>query len=416
MGKKKIAFIVQRYGVEVNGGAEYHCRILAERVASLYDVDVLTSMAKDYRTWENEYPEAVETLNGVNVLRFPTLLPRNDKKFRSLSRKFANRKPHLKILKFLGLLRAYLALVPSKTTSADSYNWAKYQGPYMPTLINYLKETSVQYDAMIFFTYLYYPTIFGLDVDPKRSILIPTAHDEPPIYFPVFKTMFSKPAAILYNSAAEKRFVNEQFQNHEIYNDIVGVGIEKVEPAGRIFAQDILKSNAPYLIYIGRIDASKGCKLMCDYFLRYKKEVQSPLKLVLIGQAFMDVPVNSDLVCLGFVDEDVKISLLQQSEALIIPSFYESLSMVTLESMAQGIPVIANGRCEVLKDHIEQSDAGFLFTDYTSFQLALKQLSSADTDLTQMKKNAFNYVQKNYDWQIIVEKLSKSIEYVSKSE
>lgn len=66
----KIAFVVVRYGEDINGGAEYHCKMLAERLTNNYQVEVLTTCVKNYKTGENEYAEGNEVINGVLVRRF----------------------------------------------------------------------------------------------------------------------------------------------------------------------------------------------------------------------------------------------------------------------------------------------------------------------------------------------------------
>jgi glycosyltransferase involved in cell wall biosynthesis len=411
--KNKLAFIVQRYGLDVNGGAEYHCRLVAERLSDIYDVTVLTSCATNYLTWKNEYPEGTESINNVTVHRFAAESERDKKRLRASVKKLKKRKLHQVLLKKIGLLGLYEKIVPYKVTIDDFNQWSQYQGPYVPELINYLEQNQQDYDALIFFTYLYYPTVRGINVAPGKSILIPTAHDEPPIYFPFFKEFFNTPKAILYNTASEQRFVNKLFCNEAIYSDIVGVGIDAVEPSAHQKPEDILGTDSEYLIYIGRIDPSKGCKVMFDHFLDYKKSANNNIKLLLIGQPFMQVPVNKDIISLGFVDENIKIDLLKNARALIMPSFYESLSLVTLESMAYGVPVIANEQCEVLNDHIVNSKAGYLYNNYNSFKTAIDTLLNPTTDLHQLSINAKQYVAANYTWAVTIEKYRKAVDYVS---
>jgi len=412
--KKKIAFVIQLYGLEVNGGAEYHCRMIAEKLQDIYDVEVLTSCAKDHITWANTYPDGPGEVNGIKVRRFSTDHPRQRRELRKISKKINKATTLHKIARSLGLLNAYERFLSPKVTDKDYENWVRYQGPYLPKLITYLKENEANYDALIFFTYLYYPAIYGIDIAPQKSILVPTAHDEPQIYYPIFQRLFHTPKAILYNTLSEKRFVNRLFNNDGIYSAIAGVGIDAVKPAITPGIKDILKTDSPYIIYIGRIDAFKGCQLLIDHFLKYRDDNKADMKLVLVGKAFMQLPADEDIIHTGFVDENVKIALLQNAKALIMPSFYESLSLVTLESMAYGVPVIANQNCEVLKDHIENSHAGFLFNSYDSFKIAVDTISAPGFDSTKLSRNAKKYVAENYSWAAVIEKYHDAINYVSR--
>ena len=408
---RKIAFIVQRYGVEVNGGAEYYCRVLAERLTSTYEVDVLTSCALEYVTWANWYPAATTLINGVNVHRFPThyerqakdhLMYETERKIKKWSRP--------EEWHGMGWLRMWGRALVGKTVRRYTMLWAQYQGPYTPDLITFLKRKHRQYDALIFITYLYYPTMAGMNIAPQKSIFIPTAHDEIPIYLPGFRSVFHKPRAILFLTSAEKRFVNHLFKNEAIYNDVIGVGIETIDGNPVNLPMTALTIEAPYLIYIGRIDKAKGCAELFDYFIQYKESHSFDLKLVLVGQTFMPIPDHPDLILAGYVDEEVKIALLKRAKALIIPSLHESLSMVTLESFAYGIPVLANKNCEVLKDHIDLSQGGMLFADYPSFADAIQQLLSQDS--SDMSENARIYIEQNYTWDKVLAKFTKAVDYV----
>ena len=160
----KIAFIIQRYGAEVLGGSEQLCRLVAERLAAQHDVDVLTTCARDYVTWKNEYPEGADRICGVTVRRFASARTRDIDAFNQFSDRIFD-KPH---------------------SRHDELEWLKQQGPWCPSLVEYLKRHHQQYDVLIFFTYLYAPTVLGLEVAPARSILVSTAHDEPAIRLEIY--------------------------------------------------------------------------------------------------------------------------------------------------------------------------------------------------------------------------------------
>ena len=409
---KKIGFVVQRYGLEVNGGAEFHCRVLAEHLKDIFAVEVLTTCAKDYITWANEYSPGETVVNGIVVRRFPVVQERDKMKAHKLGRILRKRSLHQKILRFFGALESFERVFkPRRDLIAVFDDWSKAQGPYTPELIDHLKENHEQYDTLIFFTYLYFPTYAGLRVAAQKSILIPTAHDEPDIYLPGFKQVFTSPASILFNTPAERNLVHKLFDNASIYNDIVGVGIDSAAvPNGHEQHDDF---DFPYFIYIGRVDPAKGCAMMIDHFLKYLKSTNENCKLVLIGQQFMEVPVSERILSLGYVSESRKLNLLRGAQALIMPSYYESLSLVTLESMKEGTPVIINEDCEVLRMHVEDSQSGLLFKDFATFKLALDAILHSRVDLPTMIANGIAYVHDNYNWEVVKQKVSRAVAHIT---
>src|SRR5262245_47524344 len=132
----KIGIIVQRYGTDITGGSEHLCRMIAERLREKHDVAVLTTCAKDYITWKNEYPEGKSEVNGVSVFRFPSLRERELESFNHYSE----------------------LLYRNRHTIDDELKWLQDQGPFCPSLIEALSESIEEFDRLLFFTYLYYPS------------------------------------------------------------------------------------------------------------------------------------------------------------------------------------------------------------------------------------------------------------------
>ena len=390
--KNKILFVVQRYGLEVNGGSEAYCRQIAEKLSSIYDVSVLTTCAEDYVTWENKYQEGIEKINDITVIRKKVVEPRTQKKFSKAT----------DIINF------------DKENLLSGIEWQKAQGPYSLELLNYLSNHKEEYDVIIYMTYLYFTTYFGIQIAPEKSILIPTAHDEPPIYFGIFNSIFHLPRCILYLTNSEKNFVTKKFHNNYVNSDIVGVGIDIEKDVENINLKDRFSIEDEYLIYLGRIDVSKGCKNMIDYFLEYKAKYNNNLKLALAGKTAMNIPVNNDILNLGFVSEIEKINLLKNSKALILPSEFESLSLSTLEAMYFGIPVLVNGKCDVLKDHAILSKAGLYYMNKLEFIESLAYIDENPEIMKKMGENGVLYVEKNYRWDVVIEKYKNAIEKVRK--
>ncbi|MEK4734054.1 glycosyltransferase family 4 protein [Paenibacillus sp. FSL L8-0641] len=389
--KKRVAFVVQRYGLEVNGGAEYHCRLIAELLTDQYEVDVLTTKALDYMTWENFYKYDLEEINGVKVRRFEVSKPRNVQLFNQKSDFIFNNK--------------------KESTYFDEHDWMWKQGPASIDLLQYLKNYHQDYVKVIFFTYNYFTTYYGVHLIPEKSILIPTAHDEPPIYLSLYKSLFHLPRHILFNTHEEKDLVHKLFHNEHVPNEIVGVGVNKPMVAASTSEQRLkLRLPENYFIYVGRIDESKGCKELFEYYLKYKSEQREYPKLVLVGKSVMGIPKDPDIVPLGFVTEEEKFTAISESLCMVMPSKYESLSMSVLESLSMSTPVIVNGHSDVLKGHCERGNAGLYYTSYEEFKACLDLISDEKSLRERMGENGVTYVEQFYNWDAIKESYVIAIE------
>ena len=406
----RIAFVVQRYGAEILGGSEYHCRLVAERLAVRHDVEVLTTCARDYITWKNEYPEGADRIRGVTVRRFANVQQRDIAAFNQYSEWiFAN--PH---------------------TRADEMKWLEMQGPSSPALHDYLKRHHKSYDTLIFFTYLYAPTVLGLEIDPNRSILVPTAHDEPAIRLDLYKDLFRLPAAIAYNTEVERNFLTSTFEIRALVEETVGCGVDlmvgesegQAPPAGAddesgetvdVIAQ-MRARGVPFrrrhrlyddfLLYGGRIDAGKGCEELLEYFTSYKEQ-DGTASLVLMGVKLMQLPEVPWVKFAGLLSERERLQALEAATVVTVPSPFESLSLLALEAMAVGTPVLCNGRSEVLMEHCVKSNAGLYYQNRDEFIECAKLLLADERLRRAMGRNGKDYVKRNYRWDVILAKYDR---------
>lgn len=386
----KIAFVIQRYGKEVMGGSELHCRQVAEMLAGAgHDCTVYTTSAKEYITWENAYPSGTTFLNGVAIKRYPVAEERDIASFNAFSD----------------------WIFSHDHSREDETKWLEKQGPYSPDLIQALEEDASSYDLFIFFTYLYYNTYWGLKKVNGRKTLVPTAHDEPALYLDVMKEVFSLPHAFLFNTESEKNLLSRLFSFENKYQDIVGVGVEvpqKLETSALYSRYGI---RPPFILYAGRIEAGKGCEELIEYFLAYNRKNPN-LTLVLIGNLLMDLPSHPQIKYLGFLSEKEKNAAMASALATVHPSRFESLCMAALESMAVQTPILVQKRAEPLKEHCIKGKSGLFYSNYEEFEESLI-LFLKDSKLSKiMGENGLRYVNGCYSWSKIIEKYEQLFDYM----
>jgi glycosyltransferase involved in cell wall biosynthesis len=378
----RIAFVVQRYGLEINGGAELHCRWVAEHLRKHAEVEVLTTKSVDYVTWRNHYPRDVEEVNGITVRRFPVVRPRNPERFGRLQDR----------------------LLRHEHGEADELKWLDEEGPRSPALIQYIRDRQDDFDYFVFFSYRYYHSYWGIKAVLRKSILVPTAEGDPVVGLGIFRELFRAPRAIIYNSVEEKKMINGISGNEHVPGDVVGVGTEVPERFSGAAFRRKYGLPGPYILYLGRIDENKGCHKLFEYFARYKQESGAAVKLVLAGSTVMQVPSHPDILYLGFMGEEEKFDALDGAELLVMPSFYESLSMVVLEAWALGKPVLANSLCDVLKGQCLRSNGGLFYESYPEFREALSLLLGSPRLRGTLGENGRRYFRENYAWDIIENK------------
>lgn len=405
----RIAFVVQRYGAEIFGGAEQMCRLLAERLAEHHQIDVLTTCAQDYFTWKNEYPEGMDRVRGVTVRRFACSQTRDIAAF--------------------GTYSAWIFSNPHGPQ--DEQEWLKRQGPWSPGLIDYVERHHGNYDVLVLFTYLYAPTVMAARVAPAKTILVPFAHDEPAIKLDIFRDLFARVGAIAWNTESERRFVNSLFDVRPIVEDVIGCGVDLPEgeavaegaerpappPDGREPLPPHLDGAAnafrrrhriynPFVLFGGRIDPAKGCEELFEYFQSYVKE-GGDATLMLMGAKLMPLPDDPHVRFAGLLPEEERLHALEAATVVVVPSPYESLSLLALESFAVGTPILANARSEVLVEHCRRSHAGLFYASRWEFVEALKLLMRDAKLRATMGRNGKAYVNQHYRWTTVLAKYDR---------
>jgi len=389
---RALAFVVQRYGADVPGGSETLARSVAERLGEEFDITVFTSCARDYVTWRNELPAGRSLEAGVEVLRYPVQEERDLASFNRFSDTLYGR-PH---------------------TVEDEIEWLRRQGPYAPELVLALQERKDDFRAIVFFTYLYYPTCVGLKAASERSILVPTAHDEPPLALSIYREVFRLPQAFAFLTVPEAELVRSRFDMGERPWEVAGMGVDlPAAPDVEGFRQRHGLRSQPYLLYAGRIDAGKGCVEMIEHYQSYREGVTGPLPLLLIGQLNMPEPQVKGVRYLGTLPEDEKRAAVSGASVVVCPSPYESLSIVMLEAMAAGVPALVNGRSEVLRDHCVRSNGGLYYESADEFAAVISLLQGDRSLREALTEAGQRYVRENYKWEAVMEKYRRLIRAVS---
>ena len=389
----KVAVVVQRYGADINGGAEQHARYVAEHLAKHVQVEVLTTCAhRDYITWKNELPPGQEMVNGIAVHRFPVAVERDPIEFAKWSdRVFAQ--PH---------------------SLRDELAWLEAEGPTSPALVAHIKAHEADYDFFIFFSFRYHHSFHGCRAVPAKAILVPTAERDGALGLGLYPPVFRGIRAFMYNSHEERALIQGVSANQPVPGVVVGIGSEIPERtnAGRFRQKFDMRDR--FAIYVGRIDENKGCAELFEFFEHYSASLVDGMHLVLVGTAHLPIPKHSRIHHVGFLEDQDKYDAIAASELLIMPSYLESLSMVALEAWALGKPVLANAKCDVLQGQCLRSNAGLFYANFQEFAATLRAIDSTPSLQAALGRNGRTFFERHYSWPVIEKKYVDMLQQLSR--
>ncbi len=294
----RLAFVIQRYGLEVNGGAELHCRWLAERLARRHQVEVFATRALDYLEWRNHYPAGTERVNGIPVHRFPVKRTRNARAFASLSN---------------------LCFHESHTREEEEA-WVRENGPFSPALVKAVARSRDRFDRILFYCFRYYHSYHGLPTVRDRALLVPTAEEDPAVQLGIMKPFFSLPRGIVYLTPEEQALVEDASGNRSVPSTVIGSGLNLPEADPTIDFRAKHGLTRPFVLYVGRIDKNKGCVTLFAYFRKFREETGADVDLVLAGRSVVPIPDDPHVRHVGFITEEEKVAALGQCALLVMPS------------------------------------------------------------------------------------------------
>ena len=266
----KVACVIHRYGDDIAGGSEAHCRAVAGRLAAAHDVTVLTTCARDHITWTNVYPEGETVEGGVRVHRFPVARERSMPRFNDVGE----------------------LVLGGGASPGDEEAWFRENGPDSPALLHFLSRHGAAFDRVLFWAFRYACTFFGLPLVADRAVLVPTAEADPVMRLDVLERFFALPAAFVFLTPEEQALVARRAARPLAPAVVIGCGIDPPPPPAPVDLGG-LGIPGPFALYLGRVDPNKGCDALFTYFLEARSRGAVRVPLVLAGPSIMPVPADA---------------------------------------------------------------------------------------------------------------------------
>lgn len=382
----KLLLAVQRYGKEVPGGAESHCRMMATGMVERgHQVEVVTSRAVSYEDWSDVYPPGDADIDGVTVHRLSVRRPR--------------------LRRFFGPLEARSVWGYQPSAPALQEAWLRAQGPDLVGMRALIRRRAPDVDAVVAFTYLYLTTwdTLAAAAGVAPVVLHATAHDEPHLWLTVFDRLMAVPEAFAWSTPEERDLLTRRAR-HRLSGSVVGIGTDLAR-AGQPdrFRRHFGLGNSPYLLYTGRIDPAKGADELHDNFVAFcDRHPTRELKLVMMGDPILTLADHPSVIVTGFVDDETKADAVAGCQAMVVPSYFESFSMALTEGWAQSRPALVQGACAVLAGQARRSGGALPYQSFAEFEAAIDMLMERPQVGDELGASGRRYVVANYSWDAVL--------------
>ena len=416
----KFAFVTARYGADIPSGPDHACRVLAEQVSGRHDVDVLTTCARNPRTWKNEYSEGTDRVRGALVRRFAVSQGRDDQGFRQFSER----------------------VVAGPRTRADELEWLHRSGPWSGGLIDYIRRQHKSYDVLIFFSLCNPLTVNGAAVAPERSIVFPYLQLEPALRFEVSAEVLSSVRGVGLVSGAERRLLRSYVRATPHHEELVGIGIDpspeqsyprhQQDPADTVVDEEAVagpddaaetesylagrgvpfrrrhRLYGSFALYGGRVEPDNGCEEMLEYFSTFA-ETDGDTSLALMGVKMMKVPEEPYIRLAGVLPERERMIAYEAADVTIAPAADDLLAQPLLESLAVGTPVLASARNAAAVEHCRRGNAGLYYANREEFVEALRLLTTNNRLRSRLGENGRSYIRQNFKWDAVLGRFDRLV-------
>jgi glycosyltransferase involved in cell wall biosynthesis len=208
-------------------------------------------------------------------------------------------------------------------------------------------------------------------------------------------------AVIAVSPAIEKIALDKGVKKENIYVIPNGINLKSLDCVG-----PSLNLKSPSILFAGRLVKAKNVENLINAVMVLKKDVPK-IHLYIAGNGpqlcklkehVSELNLQDNVTFLGYIHGDVKDQYYRSIDICVVPSTFESFSLVALEAMAYGKPVIASN-VGGLPYLVDEGTTGYLF-DPNNYQDIAQKINQIIHNKERMIKfgNAGRKKAENYEW------------------